>query len=77
MDPKPRLSCAQCRRRKKKCNKGVPCAACREAGLNCDVIQRARLPRGRSAKTKNQNTLLEDRVARIEQLLKQVGSTLC
>jgi len=76
MDPNPRLSSAQCRRRKRKCDKAVPYSACREAGLNCNVVQRARLPRGRSAKAKNRINQLEDRVARIEELLKQVGLLL-
>ena len=73
MEQGPRLSCKQCRQRKTKCNKGAPCSACKNAGLNCDVVQRARLPRGRSGKVRDKSTLLETRVARMEDLLKRVG----
>ena len=44
-------------------------------GSKCDVVQRARLPRGRSARVKK--TALEERVARLESLLKQVSGTSC
>ncbi|KAF2428941.1 hypothetical protein EJ08DRAFT_718779 [Tothia fuscella] len=71
MDPQPKLSCTQCRQRKKKCDKNVPCSACTRAGLACNSVQRARLPRGRSGKAKYKNFQLEDRVARIEKLLKR------
>jgi hypothetical protein len=40
-------------------------------GSKCEVVQRARLPRGRTGRTKK--TALEERVARLENLMKQVG----
>jgi hypothetical protein len=67
--PTPRLACEQCKRRKLRCNKTSPCAACKSAGLECRTVQRARLPRGKSGQTRNQNDKLENRVARIESLL--------
>lgn len=69
METAPRLACEQCKRRKIRCNKGSPCSACKNAGINCHTVQRARLPRGKSGK--GQNTKLEDRVGRIERLLAQ------
>jgi hypothetical protein len=71
MLPAPRLACEQCKRRKIRCNKGSPCAACKNANLHCHTVQRARLPRGKSGKAGRQNRVLEDRVARIESLLAQ------
>jgi hypothetical protein len=41
----------------------------RGSNTTCDFVQRARLPRGRSAKDKK--SLLEERVARLESLLSQ------
>jgi hypothetical protein len=71
MDPPPRLACQQCKSRKIKCDKGAPCSACRSVGLSCHTVQRARLPRGKSAKARSHNKTLEARVARIENLLEQ------
>ena len=67
-----KLSCQQCRSRKTKCDKDVPCSACRNAGISCTALERARLPRGRSGKTRNTNTILDTRVARLECLVKQL-----
>ncbi|KAF2150201.1 hypothetical protein K461DRAFT_296576 [Myriangium duriaei CBS 260.36] len=74
MDEKPRLTCEQCRQRKRKCDKGVPCSSCKAAGLRCEAVQRARLPRGRTGRAKEKNKKLEERVARIESLLSQARS---
>jgi hypothetical protein len=72
MIPTPRLACEQCKRRKIRCNKGSPCSACTNANLHCHTVQRARLPRGKSGRARSkQNKVLEDRVARIEDLLAQ------
>ena len=67
-----RLSCDECRQRKTKCDKGSPCSACKHAGTNCTTVQRARHPRGRSGNTKKK-TVLESRVAQLEDLVKQLG----
>ena len=64
----PQLNCKQCHIRKSRCDKQNPCSACRRAGISCDVVQRARLPRGRSGKTKGTATL-ESRVVRLEALI--------
>ena len=71
MDPIPRLACQQCKQRKIKCDKGAPCSACRNAGLSCHAIQRARLPRGKTAKSRSANTNMETRITRIERLLQE------
>ncbi|KAL5394973.1 hypothetical protein PMIN02_004531 [Paraphaeosphaeria minitans] len=71
MDPKPRLACQQCKQRKIRCDKGTPCSACSRSGLSCHVIQRARLPRGKTAKARSANINIETRIARIEQLLEE------
>lgn len=65
----PLLSCEQCKKRKTKCDKGSPCSACAATGLECRPVQRARLPRGRTGKTKKKNSALEDKVAKLESLL--------
>ncbi len=67
-----RLSCRQCQQRKTKCDKDIPCSACKNAGVHCNAVQRARLPRGRTGKVKNRNTQLDTRVARLESLVKQL-----
>jgi hypothetical protein len=72
-----RLSCEQCRRRKTKCDKEAPCSACQNAGFSCNTVQRARLPRGRSAL--HRSKALDTRVARLEELVRQlkVNSIIC
>jgi hypothetical protein len=71
-----KLSCERCRRRKTKCNKENPCANCKDAGISCTGIERARLPRGPSGKVKNRNSVLATRVARLEHILKQVAGQI-
>ena len=66
--PKVSLSCLQCQRRKKKCDKNSPCQACVQAGIACTAISRARLPRGRHAPQRDSGDLRR-RVARLEDLL--------
>ncbi|KAL2838538.1 hypothetical protein BJY01DRAFT_250912 [Aspergillus pseudoustus] len=58
LGPNAQLTCETCKRRKVKCDKLQPCTTCRKANLHCVPVQRARLPRGRSAK-KNQTALTE------------------
>ncbi|RAO71190.1 uncharacterized protein BHQ10_007202 [Talaromyces amestolkiae] len=70
-----KLSCDECRQRKTKCDKGSPCSACKHAGTNCTTVQRARHPRGRSGNTKKK-TVLETRVAQLEDLVKQLGTQI-
>jgi len=66
--PKVALSCLQCQRRKRKCDKNTPCQACSQAGIACTAVSRARLPRGRRAAQKGDGDLRQ-RVARLEELL--------
>ncbi|KUJ08351.1 uncharacterized protein LY89DRAFT_725234 [Mollisia scopiformis] len=64
-----KLSCGNCQRRKRKCDKESPCSACQQAGLICTPITRARLPRGRHVAQRDGD--LRQRVARLEKLLSQ------
>ena len=50
LGPHAHLTCETCRRRKVKCDKLRPCTTCSKANLHCVPVERARLPRGRSAK---------------------------
>ena len=69
---KPRLSCLACTKKKRKCDKNVPCNACTSNGIVCTGVQRMRLPRGRSARVSKQQAALATRVDRIESLMKKV-----
>lgn len=70
----PQLSCEQCRLRKVKCDKGTPCSSCKASDLRCNVVERARRPRGRSGKVKIQKGTLDSRISRIEALLQQTAA---
>ena len=67
-----RLSCEHCQRRKTKCDKNVPCAACQLARLSCIGVQRRRLPRGRAAVDKGRGAQLTTRITRLEALVKRL-----
>jgi hypothetical protein len=45
------LSCEGCTKRKKKCDRLVPCTNCRDSGIICVPVERRRLPRGRTRGT--------------------------
>lgn len=73
------LSCTNCRKRKVKCTKTSPCAACDRSNIPCIFPNRARLPRGRSTAGGPKTTNLEllRRVSKLEELLEkasQVGN---
>ena len=73
--PLPRLSCRRCTQRKLKCNKAIPCSSCELAGSHCEVVERARKPRGRTKRHQpKNNSLLEDRLIRVENIIKNVQS---
>lgn len=76
--PRVRLSCEACRQRKVKCDKLSPCTSCVRLGFVCVPVERARLPRGRTRKPPERahgsDKELADRVAKLEQLLKQVAA---
>lgn len=71
MDPAPRLACQQCKQRKLRCDKGSPCNSCSAAGLACQIVQRARLPRGKSGAKQTQEQSLEARLKQLEALFDQ------
>lgn len=72
MEPVPKLSCGRCKRRKIRCDKRNPCSACENANTVCEFVQRARLPRGRTANSRK--AVLEKRLARLENLMTQVSA---
>ena len=45
------LTCLQCQQRKRKCDKQHPRQGCRQRGTECTAVLRARLPRGRQARS--------------------------
>lgn len=69
------LSCTNCRKRKVKCTKTSPCAACERSNISCIFPNRARLPRGRStaAGPKTTNLELLRRVSKLEELLEKAN----
>ncbi|KAJ5168720.1 uncharacterized protein N7482_004314 [Penicillium canariense] len=76
--PRVRLSCEACRQRKVKCDKLSPCTSCVRLGFVCVPVERARLPRGRTRtapeRAHGSDKELADRVAKLEQLLRQVAA---
>ena len=69
-------SCTLCRRRKVKCDRGIPCGSCTRAGTDCVPSIPSRAPRGRQGgrKRKIDGELLE-RIAKLEALIEDVGGT--
>lgn len=67
------LSCTNCRKRKVKCNKTSPCAACERSSLPCVFPNRARLPRGRTGGSKTTNNELLHRLNKLEELLEKAN----
>lgn len=75
--PKVRLSCQMCHRRKIKCDKRSPCSNCSRCGFVCEVVERARLPRGRSQtsslnRPSEQDPDLNDRIANLESIIRHL-----
>lgn len=66
--PAKRLACANCRRRRKKCDLEYPCGRCQELGLGCN-INKVDLRKKRYNLTYVKN--LEDHVAEMELRLRQ------
>ena len=69
------LSCQNCTRRKTKCDKKLPsCSACIKIGTACTVVQRQRLPRGRSARHAKSSSeqVLRDRVDHLESIVSRL-----
>ncbi|KAL3429923.1 hypothetical protein BDV09DRAFT_202606 [Aspergillus tetrazonus] len=70
--PRAQLTCETCKRRKVKCDKLRPCTNCCKAGIQCVPVERARLPRGRSAKKKKPSPDLTGRVSMLEGLIQSL-----
>ena len=66
-------SCILCRRRKVRCDRGVPCGTCKRAGEECVPSIPSHAPRGRQGgrKRKTDGELLE-RIAKLEGFLRKV-----
>ena len=73
--PKVTLTCEQCRQRKTRCDKSYPCAACQRSHLDCTLVHRHRLPRGRLGIDNLKDANLKDRVARLEEFLTDLQSS--
>ncbi|KAI9844358.1 MAG: hypothetical protein M1837_005662 [Sclerophora amabilis] len=65
-------SCTLCQRRKIKCDKQDPCSNCSRAGQKCILLTRSRLPRGRQGGRKKVDTELLQRIAKLENLVKDL-----
>jgi hypothetical protein len=63
-------SCNTCRRRKVKCDRADPCSQCVRAGAICVFSPRSGVPRGRKGGRRKLDRELLDRVAKLENLLK-------
>ena len=73
---KSRLTCELCQRRKVRCDKGNPCSTCQRAAVKCEAIDRQRLPRGRNGGRRKGDTDLKARVARLENLVSNLGGSI-
>lgn len=69
------LSCEACTKRKVRCDKRQPCAACVKSGRECVPVVSARLPRGRRGGRKKDNPGLRDRIARLEGLVQSLSGS--
>lgn len=74
---KVRLTCQMCRQRKVKCDKKSPCTNCSRCGIDCEVVERPRLPRGKSQAPSSARGLevqpdLQDRVKKLESIIRHL-----
>ncbi|KAI9700474.1 MAG: hypothetical protein M1820_006773 [Bogoriella megaspora] len=65
-------SCQLCRKRKVRCDKNTPCLSCQRAGVECIYAPPARLPRGRQGGRRKKDTELLNRIAKLENLIKNI-----
>ncbi|KAF2814508.1 uncharacterized protein BDZ99DRAFT_471927 [Mytilinidion resinicola] len=64
--PTTKLSCEQCRQRKVKCDKTLPCGPCQKTKLECTAVQHKRQRRPRKDALNNRILRLEDMVRQLE-----------
>lgn len=64
-------SCNLCRRRKVKCDRADPCSHCVRVGAACVSTAPSGAPRGRKGGRRKLDSELLDRIAKLENLLKQ------
>ncbi|KAK5114452.1 hypothetical protein LTR62_002387 [Meristemomyces frigidus] len=69
-----RLACRTCQKRKIKCDRNLPCAACMKGGNVCEPVDDQRVPRGRLGGRKKRDEHTEARIARLEATLSQMQS---
>jgi hypothetical protein len=67
-----RLACQSCQRRKIKCDRDMPCLACRTHSRSCVPIINQRLPRGFAGGRKKNGVDLSKRVEKLEALLQNL-----
>ncbi|KAI9692812.1 MAG: hypothetical protein M1822_004806 [Bathelium mastoideum] len=67
-------SCNLCRKRKVKCDRGNPCLPCQRTGVECEYPTPSRLPRGRQGGRRKKDTELLQRIAKLENLVKDLES---
>ena len=67
-------SCHLCRKRKVKCDRGNPCSPCQRAGAECVYSAPSRLPRGRQGGRRKKDSELLQRIAKLENLVKDLES---
>lgn len=65
-------SCNLCRKRKVKCDRVDPCAHCQRSGIKCVFSAPSRLPRGRQGGRRKADTELLSRIAKLENLVKNL-----
>ena len=67
-------SCDLCRRRKIKCDRGHPCSNCLRSGATCVSSTTSRVPRGRKGGRRKPDAELLKRIAKLENLVKNLES---
>ena len=65
-------SCHVCRRRKIKCDRGDPCAHCVRVGAQCVSSPPSGVPRGRKGGRRKLDRELLDRIAKLENLMRDM-----
>jgi hypothetical protein len=70
---KSQLSCINCQRKKVKCDRADPCSRCSRVGAICVSSPPSSAPRGRKGGRPRANHKLLDRIAKLENLVKDIA----
>ena len=68
-------SCNLCRRKKLRCDKANPCSNCLRSGVDCIPTPLLRVSRGRKGGRRKPDEELLKRIAKLENLVNDLGST--